>query len=214
MPSPVSWPGPRTSPTSWTPTRSPAPPTTACPAAASGSTCSHREREGRDARTADRECPGNAAVPGARQGAVRRAPSLEERRRHPRRRARCVAGVGEPGRLLMACAAGVRASPPPKNSVASVTGIASTSLMSLPPNLYSSTSAWNRLPSHSSQMVATCARWPFRREPRLCEPHQCALASGHDDDSDRLGAELRLAPEVGPPPAWWLGGTVTRHIQA
>ncbi len=29
--------------------------------------------------------------------------------------------------------------------------------MSLPPNSYSSTSAWNRFPSHSSQVVATPA---------------------------------------------------------
>ena len=29
--------------------------------------------------------------------------------------------------------------------------------MSLPPNVYSSTSAWNRFPSHSSQVVATPA---------------------------------------------------------
>ena len=29
--------------------------------------------------------------------------------------------------------------------------------MSWPPNVYSSTSAWNRFPSHSSQMVATPA---------------------------------------------------------
>ena len=53
------------------------------------------------------------------------------------------------------CAAGSLASPSAKNSVASATGIASTSLMSLPPNVYSSTSAWNRLPSHSSQVVET-----------------------------------------------------------
>ena len=32
--------------------------------------------------------------------------------------------------------------------------------MSLPPNLYSSTSAWNRFPSHSSQVVATPAIIP------------------------------------------------------
>ena len=42
------------------------------------------------------------------------------------------------------------ASPVPKKSAASATGIASTSLMSLPPSLYSSTDGWNRLPSHSS----------------------------------------------------------------
>ena len=47
--------------------------------------------------------------------------------------------------------------PSPKNSSASVTDIASTSVMSLPPNVYCSTSAWNRLPSHSSHTVATPA---------------------------------------------------------
>jgi hypothetical protein len=57
----------------------------------------------------------------------------------------------------MARAAGVRASPAPKNSSASVTDIASTSLMSRPPKRYSSTEAWNRRPSHSSQIVATPA---------------------------------------------------------
>src|SRR3954453_17786963 len=57
----------------------------------------------------------------------------------------------------MACAAGVAASPAPKNSSASVTDIASTSLMSRPPSSYSSTAAWKRLPSHSSQVVATPA---------------------------------------------------------
>ena len=57
----------------------------------------------------------------------------------------------------MACAAGVRASPSPKNSRASVTGIASTSLMSRPPRWYSSTEASNRFPSHTSQVVATPA---------------------------------------------------------
>ena len=51
----------------------------------------------------------------------------------------------------------MRASPAPKNSSASVTDIASTSLMSLPPSWYSSTAAWNRFPSHSSQVVATPA---------------------------------------------------------
>jgi hypothetical protein len=40
---------------------------------------------------------------------------------------------------------------------ASVTGIASTSLMSRPPRWYSSTDASNRFPSHSSQVVATPA---------------------------------------------------------
>ena len=57
----------------------------------------------------------------------------------------------------MARAAGVRASSAPKNSSASVTGIARTSLMSLPPSLYSSTDASNRFPSHSSQVAATLA---------------------------------------------------------
>src|SRR4029453_15997700 len=51
--------------------------------------------------------------------------------------------------------AGGPAAPGPKNSSASVTDIASTSLMSRPPRWYSSTDAWNRLPSHSSQVVAT-----------------------------------------------------------
>ncbi len=55
----------------------------------------------------------------------------------------------------MRCAAGVRASPAPKNSSASVTDIASTSLMSRPPRWWSSTDASNRLPSHSSQVVVT-----------------------------------------------------------
>jgi len=41
--------------------------------------------------------------------------------------------------------------------LSSATDIVRTSLMSLPPNLYSSTSAWKRLPSHSSQRVATPA---------------------------------------------------------
>ena len=57
----------------------------------------------------------------------------------------------------MACAAGMRASPAPKNASASVTDMASTSLMSRPPRWYSSTDAWKRLPSHSSQVVATPA---------------------------------------------------------
>ena len=57
----------------------------------------------------------------------------------------------------MAWAAGVRDSPEPKNSLASVTGIASTSLMSRPPRWYSSTEASNRFPSHSSQTLATLA---------------------------------------------------------
>ena len=57
-------------------------------------------------------------------------------------------------------AAGVFASPSPKNSSASVTDMASTSLMSLPPNLYSSTSAWYRFPSHTSQGIAEPATIP------------------------------------------------------
>src|ERR1700694_3154145 len=57
----------------------------------------------------------------------------------------------------MACAAGVGASPSPKNASASVTDMASTSLMSRPPRWYSSTDAWYRFPSHSSQTVATPA---------------------------------------------------------
>ena len=48
-------------------------------------------------------------------------------------------------------------SPVPKNSLASATGMASTSLMSRPPRWYSSTDASNRFPSHSSQVVATPA---------------------------------------------------------
>ncbi len=60
----------------------------------------------------------------------------------------------------MACAAGVRASPAPKNSSASATDIASTSLMSQPPRWWPSTDAWNRFPSHSSQVVATPAIIP------------------------------------------------------
>jgi len=39
----------------------------------------------------------------------------------------------------------------------SVTDIASTSLMSRPPRWWSSTDAWNRFPSHSSQVVTTPA---------------------------------------------------------
>jgi hypothetical protein len=63
--------------------------------------------------------------------------------------------VGEPVEDLVA--AGTFASPSPKNSSASVTDIASTSLMSRPPNLYSSTDASNRFPSHTSHGVATPA---------------------------------------------------------
>ena len=57
----------------------------------------------------------------------------------------------------MACAAGFFAAPVPKKSRASATGMASTSLMSRPPSLYSSTAASNRLPSHTSHTVATPA---------------------------------------------------------
>ena len=48
----------------------------------------------------------------------------------------------------------------PKNSLASVTDIASTSAMFTswpPPSLYSSTDAWNRFPSQSTHVVATLA---------------------------------------------------------
>ncbi len=41
-----------------------------------------------------------------------------------------------------------------------MTDIASTSLMFLPPNVYCSTSAWNRLPPHSSQTDSTVAMTP------------------------------------------------------
>ena len=60
-------------------------------------------------------------------------------------------------RVRMACAAGMRASPAPKNSLASLTDMASTSLMLRPPKWYSSTEAWKRLPSQSSHGVATPA---------------------------------------------------------
>jgi hypothetical protein len=52
---------------------------------------------------------------------------------------------------------GVHASPAPKNCCASVTDMASTSLMSRPASWCSSTDAWNLFPSHSSQTVATPA---------------------------------------------------------
>ena len=65
------------------------------------------------------------------------------------------ADVDEPGEDLVRCRR-LRLAPA-KNASASVTGIASTSLMSFPPNWYSRTSAWNRFPSHSSQVVATPA---------------------------------------------------------
>ena len=47
-----------------------------------------------------------------------------------------------------------------EDSAASVTAIASTSTMFRPPRVYSSTDAWNRFPSHSSQVVSTVARTP------------------------------------------------------
>ena len=47
--------------------------------------------------------------------------------------------------------------PAPKKVSASVTDIASTSVISRPPSLYSSTEASNRFPSYSSQVVATPA---------------------------------------------------------
>ena len=52
-------------------------------------------------------------------------------------------------------AAASRAGPSAKNASASPTDVASTSLMSLPPNSYSRTSATNRLPSHTSHGAAT-----------------------------------------------------------
>jgi hypothetical protein len=52
---------------------------------------------------------------------------------------------------------GELAMPSPKKSSASATDIASTSLMSLLPSVYFRTSAWNRLPSQTSQVVATPA---------------------------------------------------------
>ena len=60
----------------------------------------------------------------------------------------------------MAWAAGVAASPSPKKASASVTDIASTSLMSFPPNRYPSTEASKRLPSHTSHGAATPAIIP------------------------------------------------------
>src|SRR5437870_1084355 len=54
---------------------------------------------------------------------------------------------------MILCAAGVAALPFPKNSSASVTDIASTSLMSRPPRWCFSTDAANRFPSHSSQVA-------------------------------------------------------------
>src|SRR4028119_2374247 len=58
------------------------------------------------------------------------------------------------------CAAGTLASPSAKNSVASLTGMASTWLMSLPPRVYFSTDAWKRRPSHSSHGDSTVAITP------------------------------------------------------
>ena len=54
----------------------------------------------------------------------------------------------------------MRASPASKNPSASVTDIASTSAMFRPPSVYSSTDAWNRFPSHSSQMDSTVSMKP------------------------------------------------------
>ena len=54
-------------------------------------------------------------------------------------------------------AAGSRPSPSAKNASACVMDMASTSLMSRPPNVYPSTSAEKRRPSHTSQVVATPA---------------------------------------------------------
>ena len=62
--------------------------------------------------------------------------------------------------MRILCAAGVSASPPPKNSSASATDIASTSLMSRPPKWCSSTDAMKRFPSHSSQVVAMLSMKP------------------------------------------------------
>src|SRR4029434_10239141 len=56
--------------------------------------------------------------------------------------------------------AGVRASPSLKNRSASVADIASTSAMFRPPSVYSSTDAWNRRPSHSSQVDSTVSMKP------------------------------------------------------
>ena len=49
---------------------------------------------------------------------------------------------------------------PPKKASASTTDIASTSAMFRPPRVYSSTAAWNRRPSHSSQVDSTVAMMP------------------------------------------------------
>ena len=57
-------------------------------------------------------------------------------------------------------AAGVLAAPRPKKASASVTGIASTWLMSRLSSLYSRTPAWNRLPPHSSQTDSTVSMKP------------------------------------------------------
>ncbi len=57
-------------------------------------------------------------------------------------------------------AAGVRASPAPKNASASLTDIARTSLMSRPPRWYSSTAGSYPLPSQSSQVVETVSMNP------------------------------------------------------
>ena len=52
------------------------------------------------------------------------------------------------------------ASPSPKNASASLTDIASTSLMSRPPRWCSSTEASKRLPSQTSQVLVTPAIIP------------------------------------------------------
>src|SRR6516225_9198045 len=75
---PVLWPSPRTSPAPWTPIRSPAPPTTACPTATSGSTrsLSRARRSPRRAYVGSRRpwpCYGTRS----RQGSARPAPRLE-----------------------------------------------------------------------------------------------------------------------------------------
>jgi hypothetical protein len=69
MPSPRLWSSPRTSPAPWTPTRSPAPPTTAWPTATSASTCA-RSSARRSPRRAGggSSRPGDAAGPGGGRG--------------------------------------------------------------------------------------------------------------------------------------------------
>ncbi len=60
----------------------------------------------------------------------------------------------------MAAAAGSLVSPSLKNTRASETGRSSTSVMSLPPSLYSSTAAWKRLPPQSSHGVSMVSMNP------------------------------------------------------